>query len=297
MAVYLGNAGLVSLQRTGGTSYASILDVADVNVAQKRFSFDFPNATFITGDYLQLTRSDGGDLDFIAADGFTPSGQAPTGAWYVSVDSLGGIRLYKTFADSLTGSIDNAITLEEPSTSYEIVAELGPTGYRNFGQISSYELSTERAALDVTTLGEEFVSQVSGLISGSGSMSCFWDFEATDALEVSQYIHQLILRQKLGSTFSAGLTIKRSGASSASSGPGSRDNTQLYYLVSGIITNVGISFEASDALQSQIEFVTTGEIKIRYSQGSTVVGDLLLQEDGGALDLESGTGSLLQEEG
>jgi hypothetical protein len=67
-------------------------------------------------------------------------------------------------------------------------------------------------------------------------------------------------------------------------------------LIDGLITNVGISFEAGTAVQSQIEFVTTGQIQLRYSTGGSIAGSLLLQEDTSALDLESGIGRLLQDE-
>lgn len=298
MAVYLGDAGLVSLQRSGGTSYASTLDPADVNVAQKRFSFDFPDTTFITGDYVEISRTDGGgNLDFIDASGFSPTGQAPAGAWYVSVDAVGGIRLYREFGDAVNGDFDDAVPLQTPGSSYPISARIAESGYKTLGNVSSYELSTTRTSLDVTALGEEFTSRVSGLISGSGRFTCFWDFGERDDTEVSQYIHELVLRQKLGSNFSAALTIKRSNYKSASAGPDQSDPTQLFYLIEGIITNVGISFTPSDALESQIEFVTTGEIKIRYSRSGSVAGDLLLQEDTSAIDLESGTGRLLYDEG
>ena len=297
MAVYLGDAGLVSLQRSGGSSYSSTLDPADVNVAQKRFSFDFPNTTFITGDYVEITRTGGGNLDFIDADGFTPPGQAPAGAWYVSVDAVGGIRLYKEFGDAVNGDFDDAIALQTPSTSYPITARIAESGYKTLGNVSSYELSTSRTSLDVTALGEEFASQVSGLISGSGSFNCFWDFGERGDTEVSQYIHELILRQKLGSNFTAALTIKRSNYGSASTAFEERNTAQLFYLVEGLITNVGISFAPSDAIESTIEFVTTGEIKLRYSQGGSIAGDLLLQEDTSAIDLESGIGRLLYDEG
>lgn len=295
MAVYLGNSGLVSIQRTGASTYTSVLDVADVNVAQKRFSFDFPNDTFITGDYLQITRVGGGNLDFVDSSGFTPPGVMSTGAWYVNVDAAGGIRLFKTWAASLKGDISDAVTLTTPSTSYTISVALTSGGYRTLGEVVSYELSTERAALDATVLGEEFVKQVSGLVSGSGRITCFWDFGSNSDLESAQYIHHLILRQQLGSNFSAVLTLKRSGESAAT-GASDTDGTQLYYLIDGLITNVGVSFEASTALQSQIEFVTTGQLQLRYSTGATVAGSLLLKEDNGALDLESGVGRLLQDE-
>ena len=295
MAVYLGNSGLVSIQRTGATTYTSTLDPGDVNVAQKRFSFDFPNDTFITGDYLQITRVGGGNLDFIDAAGFTPPGVTSTGAWYVNVDAVGGIRLFKTWGAALGGDVNDAVVLATPGSSYTISVAVTSGGYRTLGEVVSYELSTQRAALDASVLGEEFVEQISGLVSGSGRFTCFWDFGENGDLEAAQYMHHLILRQQLGSNFSAALTIKRTGESAAT-GASDTDATQLYYLVEGLITGVGISFEASTALQSQIEFVTTGQIQLRYSTGGSIAGSLLLQEDSSALDLESGLGRLLQDE-
>lgn len=295
MAVYLGNSGLVSIQRTGASTYTSTLDPGDVNVAQKRFSFDFPNDTFITGDYLQITRIGGGNLDFVDATGFTPPGVASTGAWYVNVDAVGGIRLFKTWGASLQGDVDDAVILTTPSTSYTISVSVTNAGYRTLGEVVSYELSNQRTALDASVLGEEFVSQVSGLISGSGRITCFWDFGEHGDLEAAQYIHHLILRQQLGSNFRAALTLKRLDVSAAT-GPANTDGTLLYYLIEGLITNVGVSFEASAAIQSTIEFVTTGQIQLRYSEGGSVGGSLLLQEDESALDLESGIGRLLQDE-
>lgn len=295
MAVYLGNSGLVSIQRTGASTYTSTLDPGDVNVAQKRFSFDFPNDTFITGDYLQITRVGGGNLDFVDAAGFTPPGVTSTGAWYVNVDAVGGIRLFKTWGAALKGDFNDAVVLATPSGSYTITVSVTNAGYRTLGEVVSYELSTQRAALDATVLGEEFVEQVSGLVSGSGRLTCFWDFGENQDFEAAQYIHHLILRQQLGSNFSAAFTLKRNGESAAT-GPSDTDSSQLYYLVEGLITNVGISFEASTAVQSQIEFVTTGQIQLRYSTGGSIAGSLLLQEDSNALDLESGIGRLLQDE-
>jgi hypothetical protein len=271
------------------------LDPADVNVSQKRFSFDFPNDTFITGDYLQITRTGGGDLDFIGASGFTPPGVTSTGAWYISVDAVGGIRLYKTWGAALKGDIADAVTLVEPGSSYQITAAVANVGYKTLGEVVSYELSNQRTALDASVLGDEFVNQVSGLVSGSGRITCFWDFGDRGDLETAQYMHHLILRQQLGSNFDAALTLKRYDEQSASN-PSENDNALLYYLITGLITNVGISFEAGTAIQSQIEFVTTGQIKLRYSTGTSIAGSLLLQESGSAMDLESGIGRLVQDE-
>jgi hypothetical protein len=296
MAVYLGNSGLVAIQRTGSGSYTSILDVADVNVAQRRFSFDFPNTTFITGDRLQITRVGGGDLDFIDASGFTPAVVASTGFWYVHVDPIGGIRLYKEWADSITGEASKAVILAAPSTNYTISVEISEGGFRTLGEVTNYELSTVRSAVDVTALGDLFAEQVSTTISGSGSITCFWDWDNNGSdLELAQYMHQLILRQQLGSNFTAALTLKRLDESAAT-GPRANDGFRLYYLINALVTNIGIAFEPSEPMRSQIEFVTTGEIQMRYSESAAQVGALLLQENGGHLLLESGAGSLLQEE-
>lgn len=295
MAVYLGNSGLISIQRSGATNYTSTLDPGDVNVAQRRFSFDFPNDTFITGDYLQITRVGGGNLDFVDAAGFTPPGVTSTGAWYVNVDAIGGIRLFKTWGEALKGNFSDAVVLATPGTSYDISVAVTNAGFRTLGEVTAYELSNTRAALDSSVLGEEFVSRVSGMVSGTGRITCFWDFGESGDLEAAQYLHHLVLRQQLGSNFTAALTLKRAGESAAT-GPSDGDNSQLYYLIDGLITNVGISFEPSSAVQSQIEFVTTGQIQLRYSTGGSVAGSLLLQEDGSGIDLESGTGRLLQDE-
>jgi len=66
----------------------------------------------------------------------------------------------------------------------------------------------------------------------------------------------------------------------------------LFYEVTGLITSVGLSFESAEALQSEIEFVTTGEIALRYQQPAA---NLILQEDRGRLALEDQSGDLAQE--
>lgn len=211
------------------------------------------------------------------------------------MDAIGGIRLFKTWGEALKGNFSDAVVLATPGTSYDISVAVTNAGFRTLGEVTAYELSNTRAALDSSVLGEEFVSRVSGMVSGTGRITCFWDFGESGDLEAAQYLHHLVLRQQLGSNFTAALTLKRAGESAAT-GPSDGDNSQLYYLIDGLITNVGISFEPSSAVQSQIEFVTTGQIQLRYSTGGSVAGSLLLQEDGSGIDLESGTGRLLQDE-
>jgi hypothetical protein len=300
MAVYLGSAGIIELTRTAEGVFRSTMDAGDVNIVERRFSFDFPNGTFLTGDRLSLRRinTDGTPsaqpLDFVAANGWGDGQQHSDGTWYVHVDALGGIRLYQDWGAALAGSSGAAIVLQAPASSYPFTAELVNSSAHCLGQIAEFSVSTERDTADVTSLGDAFQQQWSGLISGSGEIRCFWDWRPSEcggvdgSQETAQYFHQLILRQQLGSEFKANLIIKRDGTTPLDDTlPSLASRTALFYAVTGVVTNVGLAFSPGEPLQSTIQFVTTGEIALRYELPSAY---LLLQEDGDKLSLQDGAG-------
>jgi hypothetical protein len=290
MSIYLGTSGGVKLQRLATTAFTTTVNAADVSIPQKRLELDFPSGTFITGDRVFIEKVTAGTLDFISGYG------SSSGTFYVNVDTIGGIKLYNTWPASLVGSLDNALTLAAPSVTYDITIESLGDGLRDLGQVVSFELNTNRATADVTSLGDQFSKSIATLISGSGNISCFWDFAAlygsSGELESAQFLHQLVMRQQLGSNFRAALSLKTQDAQSASE-PGAEDSQSLFYLINGIITNVAVAFEPSAPIRSEIDFVTTGQIALRYGNAS---GDLLLQEDSDELLLEQGGGSLLIED-
>jgi hypothetical protein len=300
VAIYLGSAGIVQLTRVGDGAFRSEMDPGDVNISERRFSFDFPNGTFLTGDRLSLRRIEadgtpsGQPLDFVVASGWGDGIQHPDGTWYVNVDALGGLRLYRSWSDALAGEANKAVQLQVPAGSYPFLAELEGGASHCLGQIAEFSLSTDRVTADVTGLGDAFARQWSGLISGSGEIRCFWDWRPSrcggvDASqETAQYFHQLVLRQQLGSEFKAELIIKRDGAEPLDDAlPGIASRTALFYAITAVVTNVGMAFEPGEPLQSTIQFVTTGEIALRYELPSAY---LLLQEDGDKLFLEEGSG-------
>jgi hypothetical protein len=212
---------------------------------------------------------------------------------------LGGIKLYNSWADALGGSQARAVALQTPASSYDIAVKLEEGVPHCLGQIASYTITTNRQALDVSSLGDSFSEQVSGLISGGGTITCFWDWRPSSCggsgvdSELPHYLHQLILRQQLGSEFKANLFIKQDGATPINDElPSLAQRTSLFYEVTGLITDVGLSFESATALQSEIQFVTTGQISLRYQLPSAY---LILQEDRDRLALESGGGFLAQE--
>lgn len=290
MSIYLGTSGGIMLQRLASTAFTTEVDAGAINTGQRRINLDFPNSTFLTGDRVYIDRTTAGDLDFI--NGYSGN----NGTFYVNVDLLGGLKLYTTWAASLNGKVSEALELVAPGTTYDVTLQSLGDGIRDLGQIVSYELNTNRNTVDVTSLGDQFSKNISSLISGNGAISCFWDFAAlydtNGETEAAQMLHQLVMRQQLGSNFRAALIIKTPESRSESeSGP--EDTEGLFYLVNGVVTNVAMSFDPSEPIRSEIQFVTTGQIALRYGNPS---GNLLLQEDSDEILLQSSVGSLLIED-
>jgi len=303
MAIYLGSAGYLTLQRSAEGQFQSTLDPDDVNAGASRFSFDFPSGTFVTGDHLVIRRLEANGsastrpLDFVTAAGWANGSVQSDGSWYAHVDAIGGIRLYHSWADSLVGAQAKAIALRTPTASFPISVRVDDRDHRCLAQVSEFALSTERSALDVTALGDQFAQQISGIVSGSGRIQCYWDWAPAicqdSDLEYAQYLHQLILRQQVGSEFKAELVLKRrnEGPVDADLAP-ALHRTALFYDITGIITSVGISVAPDEPLASSIEFVTTGDIQLRYD---VPAGDRILQENSDRISIEDETGWLLQE--
>jgi hypothetical protein len=284
--IYLGNSGLVRLQRLAASSFTSVINTAAVNTSENRLELDFPVNTFTTGDRISITRVGGGAVDFLS--GNTDNSVTV----YANVDAIGGLKLYDRWADALNNAANN-YTLVAPGSTYTASFELLGDGVRTFGQVTNYTLSTSRNTADVTSLGDSYQKNISTLISGSGSLECFWDYGSDGSeIETALYVHQLVLRQQLGSAFKAALVLKQSTDRSAGK-QFPADAQGLYYMVTGLITNVALSFEPSEPIRTAVDFVTTGLIALRYGE---LADDLLLQEDGDELLLEQGSGSLLLED-
>ena len=135
------------------------------------------------------------------------------------------------------------------------------------------------------------------MITGSGQMSCIFDYRFSDTsiypgapgyVEVAAYMHALILRQRFGAEFKAKLFLVSDGAGQ---GAGA-SNDAVWFEIDGIITRASIAFDPGQIVSSAFNFVCTGEIRLRVD---TNVPRYLLQEDGSKLNLEDGSGALLLE--
>jgi len=284
MSVYLGDNGSVEIRRQGEPVEVELL-AQDVDVDNRRFGLDWSPgdidtvpSPLITGDQVEFKTTNGSNLVLVSGE----SDEDVT-RW-VHIDSAGGIRLYSNYADAINGGIETAVELSQPSSNQTITVDVVNVNYSCLAQISDYEITTNRDTVNVTELGEEFKRFYDqGLISGQGSINCIWDYKFTacadrytEDAEVANYFSQLVIRFKEGSRFKALLTIFRQGAQ------------WVWYECDCICTSVGMSFNPTEVIRSQIAFITTGPIQLKQGQPP----GYLLQEDGFEILLEQPPGAI-----
>jgi hypothetical protein len=282
MSIYLGTSGKIELLRQfDGTELTSVVNTSDVNVSRKRLSFDFQRGQLITGDQIEITSTNGAALSFI--DSYTKTSVKK----YINVDGIGGIRLYDNFADAINGLITNATTLATPASNIPIRVAVENSDFRLLAQVKGFELNTERETVDTTTLSEEFRSQLSTLMSGSGSMTCFWEYTGERTNDLPQYLLNLILRTKVGSHFRGKFYLKAATGSTADL------NDEIWYEFEGVLTACALQFVPDEAVEITADFITTGAIDLRAVLTPTAA---LLQEDGDDIRLDQdGAAKLLLE--
>ena len=284
MSVYLGNFGEVELKREfDGSELRSTINPSDVNATGKRFSFDFDHGQLLTGDQIEITSTDGSALDFI--DSYTKTSVKK----FIYVDELDGIRLYDSFAHAVVGGTANATALATPGDNIPIRVIVQGSKYRVLGRVQSYELNTQRETVDITTLSDEFRNRIGTLMSGSGRMSCEWEYTGDTAKELPNYLLELVLRTKVGSTFKGKFYLKTSGYNPA--GHTDANDDAIWYEVSGVLTACAVQFTTAELVQVTADFITTSKIEIRMDLEAT---GKLLQEDTGEILLEQGTTDVIK---
>ena len=284
--VITGDDGYVELQRTSlEYSFNTTLETSDVNTTRKRFSVDGLEDSVITSDRIEIATVDGSTLELVSGHSY------PDGNWYVHVDAAGGIRLYESFDNAITGGITNALTLVAPSSSKAISFKARNATYRPLARVRDFEFTTNRELIQTETLGSKFKEQYeNGLIQGQGTVNCFWehryllsdpDTRQTLKPEFAAYLARLILRLDQGCDFDGRFFLYREGTNSTNN---------CWYECEAQITNCAINVPAGGVVESRIEFVTTGKFRLKTGnipgfllQEST---DYLLQETGDRIFLE-----------
>jgi hypothetical protein len=295
MAVYLGNVGNIEITRKASENdLESIVNPSDVNAGRNRFSFDFDEGCLISGDLVEITTTDGTDLDFIDASGWGDNTVQSSGNWYIFIDELGGIRLYDNFDDSLEGSTEGLISLAAINRDIPIRVTVRDRDKRLLACVTDYELNTNRETVDITTLSDQYRQQYSSLITGSGRITAQWDYVNEAGDEPVNYLMQLVLRTEIGSGFQAKFFIKSADTDAAGgSFSATQLNDALWWEFDALVTSSATSFAPGDIIVSTIDFVATGPIKLR---ARTTSARRLLQEAGDPILLEQGGYMLLEGE-
>ena len=284
--IYLGQYGDIELQRDSLNSFLGTqLDPSDVNTTLKRFSVKGASGALITGDYIDIETVDKSNLELVTGHNY------PDGSWFVHVDALGGLRLYTTFEASISGGVTGAVALSTPSTRKDITIKTRNTRFRHLANITSFEISTMRDSVDLTSLGDQFKRQYeAGLISGQGTIECLWEHnqakvnqECGDDGEFPFYLAQLVVRLTQGADFKSRFYIYRDNSNTSNS---------VWYQADCVVTNVVISVPATEQITSRIEFVTNGEIKLNTGSAPSY----LLQEDNYKILQEDGSPILLEQQ-
>lgn len=288
MTFFVGHTGIVRLQRNASNSFPAIISPADINTSLNRFSFDNSEDNLITGDLVEISTTDARGIDFLPSSFWgLPEGQKANNARaVVNVNNVGGIRLYLDFADAI-----NNVRAQEISLSSFAGADLSTsiavrdTRYNTLGSVTSFEINTDRGAMETTSLSDVFRQQYSaGLLSGNGSIECLFSYETTGVAETPLLLLQIINRLDIGSSFKALLSLSSVEKTATFT-------EEVYYEVDAVITRAGVTVTADSLVSCSIDFVTTGEFKLRIG----VPSEYILKEDNDAIYLEQSLDYLLQE--
>ena len=127
-----------------------------------------------------------------------------------------------------------------------------------------------------------------GLISGQGTMECFWEYRYkdcdsfdNDGCELPHYYAQLLLRLKQGSSFEGRFFVYV--------GNNEEGAPSVWYDAACVVTNVSLAFAPGQPITSSIQFVTTGPVNFMgYLSGFVLQEDFdkILQENEGGILLE-----------
>tara|TARA_Y100000361_G_scaffold152312_1_gene171456 strand:+ start:1122 stop:1988 length:867 start_codon:yes stop_codon:yes gene_type:complete len=286
MGVYFGQSGEIALKRDALQSdLRTQLDPFDVNTSTKRFSVDHSSGSLISGDEVEIETADGSTLELVNGHSY------PDGKWFINVDPMGGIRLYDTFPKAIEGLQANALTLVTPSAAKNILIRTRNERFRHVANVRDFEMTTSREQVDLTNLGDEFRNQYeAGLISGQGTMSCIWEhsYDTGDRKneygsdpEFPFYLAQLIVRTQQGSDFDGLFYLYRDPNNSAKN---------VYYEANCIITNVAVSVTPAEVIETRVEFITNGVIRLKTGDTAGYLlqenADKVLQEDESPILLE-----------
>jgi hypothetical protein len=288
MAVFLGRHGNVRLRRGLAVPYGQLEDQIkpdDVNTSLNRLSFDSANDNLLTGDRVDISTSDARGLVCFAAAAWSSAVVEPAISAYVHVNAVGGLRFFYEFENAINNNRSAELTLATfAAPALPITVRVRDVSENVLGNVTGYTLNTDRESIDATSLSDKFRRQYSaGIISGSGSIDCLFDYTSTGIKETPLLMLQLIHRVDIGSEFDLALYLTDKELNPA------LDN--VYYEMQAIVTQTGVTVDTEDVIRCTIDFVTTGEIRLLIGEPAGYV----LKEDDDRIEIEQSLDYLLKE--
>ena len=258
MTYFLGSSGNVRLKRSNIITLSANISDADVTPTLNRLGVEDAAENLVTGDRVTVSTEDPRGLVFFEVGNWIDGGgvEQSTFEAYVNVNAAGGLRFFSTFADSINNNRANEYQVKSFSGNPVFTTfSLGDIFTNVLGSVANYTFNTSRESLDVTTLSDKFRRMYSaGLISGAGSIDCYFTHENTGIKETPLLMLQLINRVDIGSQFSCLLSVTDSQKD--------RDANDIYYEFEAAVTRSGIEVKATEVITCSIDFVTIGEIKL-----------------------------------
>ena len=288
MAVFLGRHGNVRLRRGLAVPYGQLEDQIkpdDVNTSLNRLSFDSANDNLLTGDRVDISTSDARGLVCFAAAAWSSAVVEPAISAYVHVNAVGGLRFFYEFESAINNNRSAELTLATfAAPALPITVRVRDVSENVLGNVTGYTLNTDRESIDATSLSDKFRRQYSaGIISGSGSIDCLFDYTSTGIKETPLLMLQLIHRVDIGSEFDLALYLTDKELNPSLN--------NVYYEMQAMVTQTGVTVDTEDVIRCTIDFVTTGEIRLLIGEPAGYV----LKEDDDRIEIEQSLDFLLKE--
>jgi len=288
MTVFLGVHGTVKLRRNTGAvpvQVADSIDPSDVTTTLNRIGLDTSLDNILTGDRLDISTADARGLECFAPGSWLSGAVEKEISAYVNINNAGGLRFFPTFSDAVNNNRSAELTVYAfTGAPIAITYTIRDVSYNTLGNVTSYQLNTDREALDVTSLSDKFRNQyAAGLISGSGTIDCFFDYTSDGSKESPLLMLQLIQRLDIGSEFDCAFYLTDSEITP--------ETQTIFYQTTAMVTRAGVTVNTTDTIQCAIDFVTTGEIRLLVGRPA----DYILKEDDDRIQLEQSLDFLLQE--
>ena len=288
MTFYLGNYGNIRLRRGTDAVLGLIsaeIDSDDISTTLNRVGFEDAERSLLTGDRVDFTTTDSRGLAFIPASNWSVNQIQDTFSCFIHVNEVGGLRLFPTFADAVNNTRSNEIALQAfAGASLDVNISVRDIKYNLLGMVSQFEFNASRDAIDVTTLSDKYKRQYdAGLLSGNGRIECAFNYATTGVEEAPLLLLQIIQRLDLGCAFDLALYLTDKAVDPSLQ--------NLFYLLTAVPTNTGISLRSGEIISCTIDFVTTGDTRLIFG----VPSDYLLKEDDDRVKVEQSLDFLLKE--